>query len=90
MGESVQAASQRNAARDVPAERSDIPAGSPPDARDVLLASADALEGEAICLAESSCKRDSDPLDWGDEEDAQATYEHWMWLAENLRRIADA
>jgi hypothetical protein len=91
-GESVQAASQGSAARAVPAERSDSTASSSPDFNpcDVLLASADALESEALCLAESHTIEKDGKLDWQGDEDPQATYEHWLWLADRLRLIADS
>jgi hypothetical protein len=56
--------------------------------RDVLLSSADALEGEAICLQQSHTKP-PEHTDWQGEEDAEDTYNHWVWLACALRKIAE-
>lgn len=56
--------------------------------RDVLLSSADVLEGEALTLQQSHTLP-PEHTDWGGEEDAEDTYKHWMWLACALRKIAD-
>lgn len=51
-----------------------------------LTAAADVLEAEAFALMECS----TDELgEWGeDDEDARASYEYWIELADALRRLA--